>query len=133
MLEAERLLSNPPAKYDGAWQGKAQKARQALAEAKRTKCFFHFNGGCRDGAMCRFLHSAASVPSGRIRKWLPHAPRGAIAFVELVSGENLFAPAGNFVGTGLHSIREGLEVRVLDIGEAPNSGMLRIARRVEPD
>ena len=63
---------------------------------------------------------------------MPYAPRGAFAIVELVSGENLFAPAGNFVGTGPHSIREGLEVRVLDIGEAPNSGMLRIARRVEP-
>ena len=74
----------------------------------------------------------AIAPSGRIRKWKPFAPRGAFAFIELVGGENLFAPAGSFVGAGTHNIREGLGVRVLAIGEAPGTGMLRVAQRVEP-
>ena len=94
-----------------------------------------YNGGCREGSNCRFLHSsltAVDAPSGRIRKWMPFAPRGAHAFIELIGGENLFAPAGSFVGTGTHNIREGLGVRVLGIGEAPGNGMLRVARRVEP-
>ena len=36
------------------------------------------------------------------------------------------------MGAGTHNIREGLGVRVLAIGEAPGTGMLRVARRVEP-
>ena len=54
VLEAERLLANPPAKYNKAWQGKAQKSHQALAEEKRTKCFFDYNGGFMEGSNCRF-------------------------------------------------------------------------------
>ena len=63
---------------------------------------------------------------------MPDAPRGAFAFIVLANGENLFAPAGNFVGTGPHSIRAGLNVRVLEIGGAPRHGTLRVALRVEP-
>ena len=81
------------------------------------------------------MHSAAAVArgSGRIRKWLPDAPRGAFAFIELVGGENLFTPARSFVGTWPHGIGEGLNVRVLEIGEAPKTNMLRVALRVELD
>ena len=63
VLDAERLLAHPPTKRCKAWQGKAEKARHTLAEAKQTLCFFDMAGSCRDGANCRFLHSSVAAAS----------------------------------------------------------------------
>ena len=107
-----------------------------LAEARRTRCFFDVQGSCRDGPNCRFMHSSdpsSDEKRGRISKWRPKAPNGALEFVD-IREEELFAPWRSFAGVNFGSVREGMEVRVLRTEKSQRSGTRakRIARRGEP-
>ena len=62
------------------------------------------------------------------------APKGAFAFVD-IGGEELFAPARSFAGVNIDRVREGMEVRVLQIEKSQRPGTRgarRVALRIEP-
>ena len=57
-LGGEIVLSNHPANRCKIWEGKAQKARKTLSEARQTRCFYDLEGSCRDRDNCMFMHSS---------------------------------------------------------------------------
>ena len=79
-----------------------------------------------------FVHSTSLVtPCGKISMWKPLVPNEAFAFIDITGEERIFMPSKNIDDIDFNNIRAGLNVRVLDVGNAPRPGTKRVTMRVE--
>ena len=137
-ISAKQFLSRRPANAGSKWNKQAQQHRQVLAQASRLECYYYAHGTCRDGDDCLFRHdTAARGEQAVLIKWKPSTPETTtgcgFGFAKLkATDERVYVPGSILMrDVGINNIRQGMNLEILQMDDAPFEGGSRVATRVE--
>ena len=138
VISAKRFLACRPAKIDSKWTHQAKKHRQVLAQASRLNCYYHARGNCRDGDNCPFRHeTVARGEQAVLIKWKPSVPNMTtgcgFGFAKLIATDEQVYVPGSILkrDVGINNVRQGMNLEILQMDDAPWIGGSRVAARVE--